>query len=70
MAAPSSEAGLLLSRPGLEAAAVQRAQPSQGLHRHLLSGRGSPAPCAAGFPRGARSCRQRVRRRDAAAARR
>lgn len=41
---------------------VQRCQPSQELHRHLLSGRGSPRSCAEGLTRAASRNWQRVGR--------
>lgn len=45
---------------------VQRSEPSQGLHRHLLSGWGSPGSYAAGLTRGARRGPQQVERSDTA----
>lgn len=42
------------TRPGLESVgSLRRCQLSQGLHRHLLSVRGSPGSCAAGLTRAA-----------------
>lgn len=43
------------SLPGLgwRVGQVQLCQPSQGLHCHLLSGRGSPGSCAEGLTPGA-----------------
>lgn len=45
---------------------VQRCQPSQELHRHLVSGRGSPRSCAEGLTRAASCSWQRVGRSDTA----